>query len=85
MFQPVQIETQSEQQGLTHLCAQRSTWRTGREFPFHGREQALDQGAAAVNPLREFTPHHGAYSAQAPCFRPALAGITLCAPRRWRM
>jgi hypothetical protein len=60
MFQPIQIETQSELQGLTHLGAQRLTRCTGREFSFHRREQALDQGAA-------------------------LAGITLCAPRRWRM
>ena len=32
MFQPIQIETQSEQQGLTHLHGQGSTWGTGREF-----------------------------------------------------
>jgi hypothetical protein len=57
---------------LTHLCAQRSTWCAGREFLFYGREQALYQGATAVNPLREFTPHLGAHSVQTPGLLPAL-------------
>ena len=47
MFQPIQIETQSEQQSLAHLRAQGSTSGACREFPFDRREQALDQGAAA--------------------------------------
>ena len=53
MFQAVQIETQSEQQGLTHLRAQRTTRCTCRELALHRREQALDQGTAAVEPLWE--------------------------------
>jgi hypothetical protein len=48
MFQAIQIETQSEQQDLTLLHTQRTTRCTSREFPFHGREQAFDQEAAAV-------------------------------------
>jgi hypothetical protein len=74
MFQAIQIETQSEQQGLTHLHAQRTTRCTSREFPFHGREQAFDQGAAALNPLREGTPHLDTHSVHAPCFLSALGG-----------
>ena len=74
MFQPIQIETQSEQQGLTHLRAQRSTRCAGREFSFHRGEQALDQGAAAVNPLRESPPHFGTHSVHAPGFLSAFGG-----------
>ena len=74
MFQPIQIETQSEQQGLAHLSGQGSTWGAGREFSFDRREQALDQGAAAVNPLRERPPHLGAHAMYAPGFLSTLGG-----------
>jgi hypothetical protein len=67
MFQPIQIETQSEQQGLTHLHGQRATWGTSREFSFDRREQALDQGAAAINPSRECASHLGAHSVRTSC------------------
>jgi RHS repeat-associated protein len=50
MFQPIQIETQSEQQSLTHLHGQRATWGACREFSFDRREQPLDQGAALATP-----------------------------------
>ena len=46
MPQAVEIETQSEQQSLTLLRAQRAARRTGRELAFHRTEQALDQSAA---------------------------------------
>ena len=72
MFQPIQIETQSEQQGLPHLHGQGSTRCASREFSFDRREQGLDQGAAAVNPLWEGTPHLGADSVQMPGFLSAL-------------
>ena len=74
MFQPVQIETQSEQESLAHLRAQRSTRCTGRKFSFHRREQTLDQGTTAVNPLRECAPHLGAHSVQVPGFLSAFGG-----------
>src|SRR5436309_229713 len=74
MFQPIQIETQSEQQGLTHLHTQRATWGASREFSFDRREQALDQGAAAVKPSWEGTSHLGTHSVYAPGFLPTLGG-----------
>src|SRR5271167_2658374 len=74
MFQAIQIETQTEQQGLANLHAQRTTRSTSRELPFHRREQAFDQGPASVKPLREGPPHFGTYSMHAPCFLPALGG-----------
>jgi len=74
MFQPIQIETQSEQQCLPHLHGQGSTWGACREFSFHRREQALDQGASAVNPLRECPPHLGAHTMYAPGFLSTLGG-----------
>jgi len=46
MPQAMQIETQSEQQSLTFVRAQRATGRAGRELAFHRTEQALDQGSA---------------------------------------
>ena len=46
MFQPIRIETQSEQQGLPHLHGQRSTRCASREVAFYRTEQAFDQGAA---------------------------------------
>src|SRR5579883_3179178 len=47
MLQAIQIETQSEQQGLTHLRAQRATGRTSRELALHRTEQTLDAAAGA--------------------------------------
>src|SRR6266403_356292 len=74
MFQPIQIETQSEQQGLTHLHTQRATWGASREFSLDRREQALDQGAAAVKPSWEGTSHLGTHSVYAPGVLPTLGG-----------
>src|ERR1700723_2498759 len=74
MPQAVQIETQSEQQGLTLLRAQRATRRTGRELAFYRTEKALDQGSAPVEPSRKGSPHLGAYSMNAPGFLSALGG-----------
>src|ERR1700739_4575894 len=74
MFQPVQVETQSEQESLAYLRAQRSTRCTGRKLSFHRREQTLDQGATAVNPLRECAPHLGAHSVHVPGFLSAFGG-----------
>ena len=59
---------------MTHLHGRGAARCTGREFSFHRREQALDQGAAAVNPLREGAPHLGAHSTDAPSFLAALGG-----------
>src|SRR5271167_4913665 len=72
MPQTIQIETQSEQQSLTLLRAQRASRRTSREFAFDRTEQALDQGSAAVESLRECSPHLGAHSMDAPGFLSAL-------------
>ena len=74
MFQPIQIEAQSEQQSLTHLRAERAPRCTSREFSFHRREQALDQRAATVSSLREGTPHLGTDTMEAPGFLSALGG-----------
>src|SRR5580693_4792131 len=74
MPQAVQIETQSEQQGLTLLRAQRATRRTGRELAFYRTEKALDQGSAPVEPSRKGSPHLGAHSMNAPGFLSALGG-----------
>jgi len=41
MPQTIQIETQAEQQGLTHLGAQRTTGRASRELALHRTEQTL--------------------------------------------
>lgn len=68
MFQPVEIEAQSEQEGWTHLHAQRTTRCACREFPFHGREQTFDLGAAPIDPLWKRTPHLRAHSVQVPVF-----------------
>lgn len=74
MFQPIQIETQSEQQGLTHLRTQGAARGPCRELSFHRREQAFDQGAAAVKPLRESASHLGADPAYAPGFLSTFGG-----------
>ena len=74
MPQAIQIETQSEQQGLTLLRAQRAARRTSREFAFDRTEQALDQGSAPVDPSRKCSSHFGAHSMDAPGFLSALGG-----------
>jgi hypothetical protein len=74
MPQPMQIETQTEQQGLTHLGAQRTTGRASRELALHRTEQTLDQSTAAIEASRERPPHLGTHSVQAPCFLSALGG-----------
>src|SRR5208282_2495157 len=74
MPQAIQIETQAEQQGLTHLGAQRTTGRASRELAFHRTEQTLDQSTAAIEPPRESPPHLRAYSVDAPGFLSALGG-----------
>src|SRR5450759_4619948 len=68
MPQAIQIETQSEQQGLTLLRVQRAARSTGRELAFHRTEQALDQGSASVEPSRKCSSHFGAHSMDAPGF-----------------
>jgi hypothetical protein len=68
MPQAVQIETQAEQQGLAHLHGQTAARGAGRQLAFDRREDAFDQRAAAVNPLREGTSHLGADSVHAPGF-----------------
>src|SRR6202049_434368 len=74
MFQAIQIETQTEQQGLTLLRAQRTARRTSRELALHRREQRFDQGPVPIEPLRERPPHLGAHSVHSPGFLPALSG-----------
>src|SRR6266446_4705358 len=74
MFQPIQIETQSEQQGLAHLRGQGSTRCASREFSFDRREQGLDQGAATVKASWEGTSHLGAHTTQTPGFLSAFGG-----------
>src|ERR1700682_602774 len=74
MPQAVQIETQSEQQGLTLLRVQRATRRAGRELAFYRTEKALDQGSASVKPSRKGSPHFGAHSMDAPGFLSTLGG-----------
>ncbi len=74
MFQAIQVEAESEQQGLTHLRAQRLTRGPSREFSFDRREQALDQGAATVKPSWESISHLGAHSMHAPSFLSAFGG-----------
>ena len=80
MPQPIQIETQAEQQGLPHLHRQTAARGAGRELAFDRREDALDQRAAPVELLGKARR----ISARTPCTRqvffPRLAGITLCAP-----
>ena len=68
MFQPIQIETQSEQQGLAHLRVQGSTWCASREFSFDRGEQALDQGAAGYTPRLPGRVVSGRRTARLPWF-----------------
>ena len=74
MPQAIQIETQSEQQGLTLLRAQRVARRTGRELALHRTEQALDQRSASVEASRECSSHFGAHSMDALRFLSTLGG-----------
>src|SRR3984893_11676863 len=74
MPQAIEIETQSEQQSLTLLRAQRAARSAGRELAFHRTEQALDQGSAPVELLRKGSPHLGAHSMDAPGFLSTLGG-----------
>src|SRR5580658_10569517 len=74
MPQAIQIETQAEQQGLTHLGAQRTSRRASRELAFHRTEQTFDQSTAAIEPPRESPTHLRAYSVDAPGFLSALGG-----------
>lgn len=74
MLQAVQVETQAEQQGLTHLHPKRATGRACREFTLDRREQCFNQGTAAVELARKRPPHFGAHFADAPRLLPALGG-----------
>src|SRR5579862_7777885 len=74
MPQAIEIETQSEQQSLTHLDMQRSAGCTSREFAFHRTEQALDQRSAPIEPSWKCSTHFGAHSVDAPGFLSALGG-----------
>jgi hypothetical protein len=53
MFQAIQVETQSEQQGLTDLHAPRTARPAGRELALHRREEIFDQCTAAIEASRE--------------------------------
>src|ERR1700758_1345170 len=72
MPQTVQIETQTEQQGLSHLHRQSAARSAGRELALDRREDALDQSAATVELLWKCPPHFGADPADAPGFLSAL-------------
>ena len=74
MFQAIQIETQSEQQGSALLCAQRTAWRMSRELALHRREQRFDQSPTPIEPLRECPADLGAHSVDPPRFLPPLGG-----------
>src|SRR5215470_12297184 len=74
MFQPVQIETQAKQQGLTRLHGPAAARRASRKLAFDGREYTLDQSTATVAPLRKCSPHLGAHSMDAPRLLFALGG-----------
>src|SRR5579872_4015964 len=55
MPQAIQIEIQSEQQGLTLLCSQRAARRTGRELALHRTERSeIDAGRGVVETLAAF-------------------------------
>src|SRR5271170_8492243 len=81
MLQAIEIETQSEQQGLTLLRAQRATGGAGRELAFYRTEKALDQGSAPVEPSRKCSPHLGAHSMNAPSFLSPLGGDHALRPK----
>ena len=74
MPQAVQVETQSEQQGLARLHPERAAGGASRELALHRREHRFDQGAAPVELWRERPPHFGAHSAHPPGFLPTLGG-----------
>src|ERR1700675_3473131 len=74
MPQAIQIETQSEQQGLTLLRAQRTAGRASGELALHRTEQTLDQSTAPVEPSWKCSPHLGTHSVDAPRFLAALGG-----------
>ena len=80
MPQAVQIETQSEQQSLTPLRAQRTARRTGREPALQRTEQLLDQRSAPVEPWRESSPHFGAHPVDASRFLSAIVGDHILRP-----
>jgi hypothetical protein len=74
MPQAIQIETQAEQQGLTHRHAQTASRCPSRELAFDRREYALDQCATPIGSLRECPPHLGTHAAHAPSFLSAFGG-----------
>src|ERR1700675_4023330 len=74
MPQSIQIETQSEQEGLALLRVQRAAGRTSRELAFHRTEQALDQGSSPVEPSRKCSPHPRAPSINTPGFFSTFGG-----------
>jgi hypothetical protein len=74
MPQAIQIETESEEQGLTLLSAQGTTWCTRRELALDRRKQTLEQSTAPVHSSWEFPTHLGTHSVAAPGFLAALGG-----------
>ena len=72
MPQAVQVETQSEQQGLARLHPERAAGCASRELALHRREHRFDQGAAPVELSRERPPHFGTHSAHSPSLLPTL-------------
>src|SRR5215469_4767919 len=80
MFQPVEIETQAEQQGLAYLHGQAAAWGASRELAFDRREDALDQSTTSVEPVRKRPPHFGTHSTNAPSFLSALGWDHVLSP-----
>ena len=72
MPQAIEVETQSEQQGLAHLHPERAAGRPSRELALHRREHRFDQGAAPVELSRKRPPHFGPHSAHPPGLLPTL-------------
>ena len=68
MPQAIQVETQSEQQGVAPLRAQRTSRRMSGRRALHRAEQNLDQGTAPIELLRERPPHIGTHSTDTPVF-----------------
>jgi hypothetical protein len=72
MPQAVQIETQAERKSLTLLHWQGATGSSRRELAFDGAEQALDRGAAAIEPEGKLPPHLCPHPMDVPVFLPPL-------------
>jgi hypothetical protein len=74
MPQATEIETQSEEQGLTLLHRQRATGRASREPALHQDKQALDQRSVPIERSRKRPAHLSAHPVGAAGFLPAFGG-----------